>query len=67
MTSVPQSEFYPNKETEVWVLFDLRITGTLERFHRERAAWQEDADVVMIGLDHAVLVVRPGGAQRLVE
>ena len=61
----PLSEFYPEPHTEVWMLFDLRIPGVAERLHRERAAWQENSDVEMLGPNHAVLFIRPGGARRL--
>jgi hypothetical protein len=45
-------------------IFDVRIPGTAERFHRARLAWGESAEVEMLDLDHPVLVIRPGGARR---
>jgi hypothetical protein len=40
------------------VVFDLRDPETVRRFYDERAAWR--ADVELLDLDHAVLIVRPG-------
>lgn len=61
----PFEEFYPVDETEVWVLFDVRIPGAAKRLHRERAAWQGDSDIETVDVDHFVLIVRPGAAGRL--
>jgi hypothetical protein len=47
------------------VLFDLRMPGAAERFHRERLAWAEAGDVEMLDEDHPVLIVQPGCARRL--
>jgi hypothetical protein len=47
------------------VIFDLRIPCIAEQLHRERAAWQECGDLEALDEDHFVLVVRPGGAQKL--
>jgi hypothetical protein len=44
------------------VLFDLRLPGTAERLHCERAAWQEQSDIESLDKDHFVLIVRTGGA-----
>jgi hypothetical protein len=49
------------------VLFDLRLPGTPERLHRERAAWQEHSDIEALDQDHFALIVQPGGARRLVK
>lgn len=61
----PSIEFYPTGETEVWILFDVRIPGVSERLHRERAGWQEFADLCALDRDHFVLTIRPGAARRL--
>jgi hypothetical protein len=61
----PQCEFYPERETEVRILFDLRIPGSAERIHLERAAWQERSDIEALDEDHFVLIVRPSGSARL--
>jgi hypothetical protein len=55
---------YLNKGEIALIIFDLRILGAAEHFHRERAAWQEYADIEMLDFDHAVLIVRPGAARR---
>ena len=47
------------------VVFDLRIPGAADRFHRERWAWAEAGDVEMLDEDHPVLIVQPGSARRL--
>jgi hypothetical protein len=40
------------------IVFDLRDPETVRRFYDELAAWR--ADVELLDLDHAVLIVRPG-------
>ena len=47
------------------IVFDLRIPGAAERFHRERWAWAEAGNVEMLDEDHPVLIVQPGSARRL--
>lgn len=47
------------------VTFDTRIPGVAERLHRERAAWQEDADLEALDHDHYVLTIKLEGARRL--
>jgi len=47
------------------VLFDLRLPGTAERLHGERAAWQGQSEIEAIDEDHFVLIVYAGGARRL--
>lgn len=42
----------------------MRIPRAAARLHSEQAAWQEYADIVMLDLDYAVLIVRPGAARR---
>ena len=58
----PFEEFYCVNETEVWVLFDVRIAGAAKQLHRERCAWQENADIKSVDEDHFVLIIRPGAA-----
>jgi hypothetical protein len=55
---------YRNSAEFTLIIFDLRIFGAAERFHRERWAWQEYTDIEMLDIDHAVLIVRPGTARR---
>ena len=40
------------------IVFELRIPGAAEVFHRER--WAEAGDVEMLDEDHPVLIVQPG-------
>jgi hypothetical protein len=47
------------------IIFDVRIPGAAERFHRERRAWAEDGDVEMLDKYHPMLIVQPGSARRL--
>ncbi len=62
------SQVYPlDSGTYELVIFDARIPGASERFSRERGAWGECGDVVMLDLNHPVLIVRPGGVQRLTQ
>jgi hypothetical protein len=58
----PRCEFYPESETEVRILFDLRIPGSAERIHRERALWQEQSDIEALDIDHFILIIRPDAA-----
>lgn len=55
-----------NKPCEL-VVFDVRESGVIERLLSERAAWGEDASVELLDHDHAVLIVRAGGAARIAE
>ena len=56
---------YRNSGESTLVRFDLRIPGSVERLRRERAAWREHADIELLDLDHAVLILRPRAAGRL--
>ena len=58
----PQSEFYPEHETEVWILFDFRCQGIANRLRRECSGWCGFANLEKLDAEHAVLVIRPGGA-----
>ena len=59
------NQLYANSSECIVVLFDLRLPGTTERLHRERAAWREHSDIETLDENHFVLIVRPGGARRL--
>jgi hypothetical protein len=61
----PFEEFCCASETEAWVLFAVRIAGAAKQLHRERWAWQENADIESVDEDHFVLIIRPGAAGRL--
>jgi hypothetical protein len=56
--------FLDNKPYEL-IVFDIRAPGTIERLLSEHAAWGEDAAVELLDPDHAVLIVRAGGAARI--
>ena len=58
---------YCNHRDYTLVLFDLRVPGGVDRLHSERAAWQEYADIELLDLDHAILIVRPDAARRLLS
>ena len=60
----PREELYLNTSEGIAVVYDVRLPGVAERFHHDRLAWGEAADVEMLDLDHPVLIVRPGGARR---
>jgi len=47
------------------IIFDLRLPGGVDRLHSERATWREYADIELLDVDHAVLIVRPRTARRL--
>jgi len=50
-------------EHTVMVLYDLRDPVAQEEAHADRDRWgREYVDVHAVGLDHVVLVFRPGGA-----
>ena len=55
---------YPDRRSYELAIYDIRIPGTAERLHRERAAWQQ-SEIEAIDKDHFVLTVYPGGARRL--
>jgi hypothetical protein len=63
--SIPRCEFLPEGETEIRILFDLRIPGSTELIHRERAAWQEDSEIEALDSDHFVLIIRAAWRTRL--
>lgn len=46
------------------ITFDLRAPEAVRRFHDERVAWRERADVELLDKDHTVLIVRPGVSQQ---
>ena len=56
---------YLNHRGYTLTVFDLRIPGSAERLHRERAARREYAEIEMLDYDHAILIIRPGAARRL--
>jgi hypothetical protein len=61
----PFEGFYSVHDTEVWILFDVRIPNAAKQLHRERWAWHKNADIKSVDEDHFVLIIRPGAAGRL--
>jgi hypothetical protein len=64
MTLAP-GKVYAKTTKTLWVLFDLGDPEARETLHRQRAAWGECSEIEAVDGDHAILIVRPGGAQRL--
>lgn len=64
----PQNRSYSTEEHSTLVLYDLRIPGALKQARDDREAWgKQYTDVYRMGLDHVLLVFRPGGARRFVS
>jgi hypothetical protein len=64
--SAPQKSSCRTQAQSLWVLYDLRNPEGRQRARKDWEAWGKDyADVYPMGLDHVLLVFRPGGAQRL--
>ena len=61
MKFAPNPSYHEGK-TETLIIYDVRIPGIAERFHRERAAWGEFVDIEALDQHHFILVIRPGGA-----
>jgi hypothetical protein len=60
------SQSYQNNDRCILIiLVDLRSPDAVENLHHLRAVWQDDSDIEALDEDHFVLIVRPGGAQRL--
>lgn len=64
----PEPEYHSSAchKEEIWVLFDLTDERAVHSLHSQRAALAEVGDLELIDEDHAVLIVLPGGAQRLI-
>jgi hypothetical protein len=58
------NQSYQSKEQCTLVVFDDQIPGFAERFHQERMAWAQHADIEAQEQERYVLIVRPGGAAR---
>ncbi len=65
MVAPQPEEYHHDNPATLLVLFDLDDPAAVERLHHERAAWQGDSDIEMLGPDRAVLLVYAGGARRL--
>jgi hypothetical protein len=57
----------PDDSKHILIIYDICVSGTAERLQRERAAWEEHANIEMFDTNHAALVIRPGGAWRLTK
>lgn len=62
---IAPKQVYPKPTESIVILYDVRLPGSADRFHEDRAAWQEYSDVKALDADHFVLVVRPGGTREL--
>lgn len=54
-----------HQDEEVWIAFDCRGPGAMNRFWRELRAWGASATYESLGDGRVVLVVRPGGDRGL--
>jgi hypothetical protein len=64
MTLAP-GKVYAKTTKTLWVLFDLGDPEARETLHRQRAAGGECFEIEAVDGDHAILVVRAGGVERL--
>jgi hypothetical protein len=64
MTLAP-GKVYARTTKTLWVLFDLGEVEAREALARQRAAWGESSEIEAVDGDHAILIVCPGGIQRL--
>ena len=62
MMTLDAAQFYPNSGPSIKILFDVTEPGIAASFNEQRAAWGQDSDVEMLDLDHAVLIIKLGGA-----
>jgi hypothetical protein len=63
----PPEKVYLSSRRYELTIYDLRLSGTEERLHRERAAWQQHAETEVIDKDHVILIVHTGGARGLTK
>ena len=59
---IATSTSIPHNGSHELIVYDLRIPGSAERLHRERAAWAEHGDIEALDENHCVLIGRPGAA-----
>jgi hypothetical protein len=64
-TMIAPEGLYPTGRQAIWVLFDVRDDSAVRNLHLLRGALQEFGDLEFIDQDHAVVMARPGGAERL--
>jgi hypothetical protein len=59
---------HPNNTESIWIVSDLKDDEAWRQAHAERRAWgKEFADLHILDHDHVLMVLRPGGAQKLVR
>lgn len=51
----------------ITAIFDVCVPGAAERLQRERDAWKEDATIESLAENNRLLIIRPGGALRLLS
>jgi len=56
---------HPDSSKCIWVLYDLRGCADRESLCRTRTLLQADSDQELLGPDHVVLKIFPGGALRV--
>lgn len=64
MTLAPEKVYARTTKT-LWDLFNLGDPEAREALQRQRAALGECFEIEAVDGDHAILIVRPGGVQRL--
>jgi len=58
-------ESYPDRDQYELAIFDVRNPEVAERLHREQAAWAEHGHIEALDRYRFVLIIRPGGARKL--
>ncbi len=61
------NRIYPRSPQCLIVVFDLRVPEAAAVLNRQRAAWQGYASVKILDGELHALVIRPGGARRLLR
>ena len=59
----PHRDYRRSRESTL-VIFDLRVSDSIDRLQGELAAWQGYAEIEVLDLNHAVLIIRPGAARK---
>lgn len=57
----------PRRQEQQIVLYDLHVPGMIERLRQARSAWGKSAYVEYLDERHVALVIKPGGARRLLK
>jgi hypothetical protein len=56
---------YPSVSKTIVALYRVSDPDTANRLRRERAGWLDSAEVERVSDDRTMLIMRPGGATRL--